>query len=128
MIKLKCILLFRFFLGSSLRWWKYNGILVNLKILSFYREHFLKTFSDGTHPEVVYITANGVAAEVVHSGLGIFKKSEKLKQNGKPVWKHVNREMFLFFTGKRFYKMKNISLLFSYCRSKLLDNWTRFYF
>ena len=44
MIKLKCILLFRFFLGSSLRWWKYNGILVNLKNIIILQRTFFENF------------------------------------------------------------------------------------
>lgn len=52
----------------------------------------------GDHPDVVFITAKDDAVEKAYGGLGIFKKTNVI-QYRKPVWKHVNRDVFLFYTG-----------------------------
>ena len=58
-------------------------------------------FVDDDHPQVVYVSAEDVAADVIQEGLGIFTKKADLKVNKKPVWKHITRDMFLFYSGKR---------------------------
>ena len=56
-------------------------------------------FVDDDHPQVVYVSAEDVAADVIQEGLGIFTKTADLKVNNKPIWKHITRDMFLFYSG-----------------------------
>ena len=62
--------------------------------------HNYLLFVDDDHPQVVYVSAEDVAADVIQEGLGIFTKKADLKVNNKPVWKHITRDMFLFYSGK----------------------------
>ena len=54
---------------------------------------------DGEHPPVVFVSSKGPSADIVQDGFGIYKIKQELRQNKKPVWKHVNRDIYIFFNG-----------------------------
>ena len=45
------------------------------------------------------MSSKGPSANVVQDGFGIYKMKQDLRQNNKPVWKHVNRDIYIFFNG-----------------------------
>ena len=53
------------------------------------------------HPPVVFVSGNATAREA-RDGYGIYKKSDNMTQYKKPIWKHVSRDLYLFYTGKVF--------------------------
>ena len=57
------------------------------------------TEGEPLYPDTVTITSNGGAAVSQASRLGIFKR-EAQYQNGRPVWKKEEAQMYIYFSGK----------------------------
>ena len=50
-----------------------------------------------TYPGAVAVSSNGTAGEKFDYLMGLYKKVPKLEAGGKPVWRHVLVDWFLFF-------------------------------
>ena len=65
-------------------------------------------FSEGSesYPEILSLHSTKHVYKSLFFLLGIYIQIPEIKKNGKPIWKHVNSETFLFFDGE----LKNHSL------------------
>ena len=59
-------------------------------------------FSEGSesYPEILSLHSTKHVYKSLFFVLGIYIQIPEIKKNGKPIWKHVNSETFLFFDGE----------------------------
>ena len=55
-----------------------------------------------SYPESVKVVSYGSAARKHPSAIGFFKAIPNIYVNGRPVWKHQENSVYLYFGGKTF--------------------------
>ena len=63
------------------------------------------TEGEPLYPDTVTITSNGGAAVSQGSKLGIFQR-EAQYQNGRPIWKKVGAQVYIYFSGKQLFSFE----------------------